>query len=121
VGKDSYPLTVLAHVKHYPPLEDEEQNRKKAEEMLPSWVKRWHDPIPEAKMDRAEDETQPMFVMSGLASSAKFYARGSECPNPTFNLETLYEVSLHGFVFGAISDTSTSFASPHCHGLAFEI
>ena len=105
VGKNSYPLRILAHVKHYPPREDEEQNRKKAEEMLPSWVKRWHDPIPEAKMDRAEDEMQPMFVMSGLASSAKFYAGGSEYPGPTFNLETPYEVSLHGFVFGAISDT----------------
>lgn len=91
--KDDHALRILSSVKHYP---------DSANDDMPSWVHRWHAPIPEAKLNRT-NETQPMFTISGLASSAKFHAGGDEydgaIPSPT----DPYSISLKGFIFATIS------------------
>jgi hypothetical protein len=57
--KGDHALRILSNVKHYP---------DSANDDMPSWVHRWHAPIPEARLNRTT-ETQPMFIISGLASS----------------------------------------------------
>ena len=103
-GGSIYPLEVLTHVKHYP-LEDVEQEKRNKDDggLIPSWVKRWHDPIPKAKADREENEVQPMYVISYLVHK-KFFTGGRAYHVPESNPQTPYEISLHGFVFATISN-----------------
>jgi hypothetical protein len=102
----SYPLRLLAHVKHFPLEEGEQERRNEADRgLMPSWVKRWHDPIPVVKPDREENEVQPMFIISQLPYTTKFCTGGSVCPKPEFNPVAPYEISLRGFIFTTISNT----------------
>ena len=99
---DECPLKLLNHVKHYPLEEGEQEKRHKDDGgLIPSWVKRWHDPIPKFKEDGEENEVQRMSFLY-LSS---FRAGGPEFPKPESSPQTPYEISLHGFIFATISNT----------------
>jgi hypothetical protein len=91
--KGDHALRILSNVKHYP---------DSANDDMPSWVHRWHAPIPEARPNRTT-ETQPMFTISGLASSAKFHAGGDEYNGAIPSPADPYSISLKGFIFATIS------------------
>jgi hypothetical protein len=91
--KDHHALRVLSSVKHYPDSPNDD---------MPSWVHRWHAPIPETKQNRTT-EAQPMFTISGLASSAKFHAGGDEYNGAIPSPADPYSISLKGFIFATIS------------------
>lgn len=102
-GGSKFPLELLAYVKHYPLEEGEQEKRNKDDGgLMPSWVKRWHDPIPKPKADSEEDEVQPMYVISYLEH--KRFFTGGLYHAPESNPQTPYEISLHGFVFATISN-----------------
>ena len=103
------PLKILSYVKHYP-LEEGEQKKRNIDDggLIPSWVQRWHDPIPEYKEDHEENEVQPMHYFT-LTS---FHAGGSEYLEPKCNPQTPYEISFHGFIFASISNTVNIFRLP---------
>lgn len=96
-------LGILNMVKHYP-LEEGEQEKRNEEDggLIPSWVKRWHDPTPLYKKDHDENHVQPM---SPSIFSSKFRAGGPEYHLPEWNHQTPYEISLHGFIYTTISNT----------------
>ena len=99
-----YPLQVLSYVKHYPDAcVGFVGPHVQQVAQFPSWVARWHEAIPEVKLERDEDEVQPMFAISGLPSSAKFFAGGTDYPGVLIEPATPKEISLEGFVFGTIS------------------
>ena len=101
-----YPLELLNHVKHYPLEEGEQDRRNKADGgLIPSWVKRWHTPEPESKVDYEESEVLPMFIISDLTDGKRFYTGGRAYYAPGYNPQTPYEISLHGFIFAPISNT----------------
>lgn len=87
-------LGILNMVKHYP-LEEGEQEKRNKEDggLIPSWVKRWHDPTP------------PVQRMSPIIYSSEFRAGGPKYHLPEWNHQTRYEISLHGFIFTTISNT----------------
>ena len=100
------PLEILNVVKHYPLEEGEQEKRNKDDGgLIPSWVQRWHDPIPKFKNDREENEVQPMFVIPTESDTANFRTGGPEYHAPECNPQTPYEISLHGFLFAPISNT----------------
>ncbi len=94
-------LGILNLVKHYP-LEEGEQEKRNKEDggLIPSWVKRWHDPTPLFKKDREEDYVQPINYIPPI-----FRAGGPKYHMPEWNHQTPYEISLHGFIFTTISNT----------------
>ena len=95
-------LEILNFVKHYP-LEEGEQEKRNGDDggLIPSWVKRWHTPEPEFKMDYEENEVQPMDALSSIT----FRAGGSGFHAPESNPQTPYEISLYGFIFAPVSNT----------------
>ena len=96
------PFEILNLVKHYPIEEGEQEKRTKDDGgLIPSWVKRWHDPITEFKMDGNEKEAQPM---NNISKIARFRTGGPEYHAPEYNYQTPYEISLHGFMFAPISN-----------------
>ena len=98
------PLEILNYVKHYPLEEGEQEKRNKDDGgLIPSWVQRWHDPIPEYKPDCEENEAQPMLPI--CVSNTRVRAGGPEFHAPKCNPQTPYEISLHGFIFASISNT----------------
>ena len=97
-------LEILNYVKHYPLEEGEQEKRNKDDGgLIPSWVQRWHDPIPEYKPDCEENEAQPMLPI--CVSNTRVRAGGPEFHAPKCNPQTPYEISLHGFIFASISNT----------------
>ena len=107
------PLELLNHVKHYPLKEGEQEKRNKDDGgLIPSWVKRWHTPEPEAKVDYEEDEVLPMFSLPYLTDAKRFYTEGRAYYAPEYNPQRPYEISLHGFIFTPISNTVNIFRLP---------
>ena len=98
-----HPLGVLNYVKHYP-LEEGEQEKRSLEDggLIPSWVQRWHYPVPKTKIRYEENEVQPMFAIFEVM---RFRAGGLGFHTPESNPRTPYEISLHGFIFATISNT----------------
>ena len=100
---DVAPLMILNLVQHYPLEEGEQEKRNKDDGgLIPSWVMRWHSPIPLLKQDREEDYVQPM--TRGILSP-EFRAGGPKFHMPEWNHQTPFEISLHGFIFTTISNT----------------
>ncbi|KAK0514619.1 hypothetical protein JMJ35_003236 [Cladonia borealis] len=102
VNGDLSPLRLLHSVKHYALEEGEQEKRNKDDGgLIPSWVKRWHDPIPEFKIDSNKKKVQPMAAIAITG----FCTGGPEYHTPESNPQTPYEISLHGFIFAPISNT----------------
>ena len=99
----NFPLEILNCVKHYP-LEEGEQEKRNNDDggLMPSWVKRWHDPVLKYKMNRNEKEVQPT---NRIPNIPRFRTGGLEYYAPRYNPQLPYEISLHGFIFATISNT----------------
>lgn len=89
-------LRLLSHAKHYPHHTDDED--------FPSWVPKWHHNNPPTKPSRTEQDDQPMFLISGLKSSAKFNAGGKYYPGPLDLDDTSNCISLEGYIFSEVTE-----------------
>ena len=106
-SKYGYPFELLTRVKHYPLEQGEQEKRIKDDEgLIPSWVKRWHTPEPEFKLDREGYEVQPM---DNIIDGSNFCTGGPNFHAPVSDPQTPYEISLHGFIFAPISKTANIF------------
>jgi hypothetical protein len=91
-------LRLLSHAKHYP--------HETRDADFPSWVPKWHHDAPPAMPVRTEQDDQPMFMISGLKSSANFKTGGTEYTGPRTNSATPYNISIEGYIFSIIPPNS---------------